>query len=186
MENRLVWLDLEMTGLDPDVDVILEIAVLITDPELNILVEGPVFAIHHPESALERMDDWNKNQHGKSGLIERVRSSQEDMPSAETKTLEFLAGHIKAGISPLCGNSIWQDRRFLARYMPRLEKFFHYRVVDVSSVKILALNWYAGLVPFKKSEAHLALSDIRDSVAELRYYREKIFLPSPSPIPASA
>lgn len=182
MENHLIWLDLEMTGLDPDTDVILEIAVLVTDAELNILAEGPVFAIHQSESALERMDDWNKNQHGKSGLIERVRASQDDTTSAEAKTLEFLSEHVEPGTAPLCGNSIWQDRRFLARYMPKLEKFFHYRVVDVSSVKILALNWYADLVPFKKSEAHLALSDIRDSVAELRYYREKIFTPSLSPI----
>lgn len=183
MENRLVWLDLEMTGLEPDSDVILEIATLVTDPELNVLAEGPAFAIHHPEPALARMNDWNKNQHGKSGLIDRVRASTEDTASAESKTLEFLATWIISGISPLCGNSIWQDRRFLARYMPRLERFFHYRIVDVSSVKVLALNWYPDLVPFKKSETHLALSDIRESVAELRYYREKIFLP---PIPAAA
>ncbi len=178
MENRLVWLDLEMTGLNPELDVILEIAVLVTDSQLNILQEGPVFAIHQSDETLARMDEWNQNQHGKSGLIDRVRSSSEDMVSAENKTLEFLALHLKPGTVPLCGNSIWQDRRFLAKHMPRLEKFFHYRILDVSSVKILAANWYPELEPFLKSDAHLALSDIRESVAELHYYREKIFMPS--------
>ena len=183
MGNRLVWLDLEMTGLEPDADVILEIATLVTDPDLNILAEGPVFAIHQPESALERMNDWNKNQHGKSGLVERVRTSSEDTASAESKTLEFLATQINAGTPPLCGNSIWQDRRFLARHMPRLERFFHYRIVDVSTIKVLSQNWYPGLAPFKKSETHLALNDIRESVAELRYYRENIFS---HPLPLAA
>jgi oligoribonuclease len=179
MEKHLVWMDLEMTGLNPEVDVILEIATLVTDAELNVRAEGPVFAIHHPETILERMDDWNKNQHGKSGLLERVRVSTEDMSSAEAKTLDFLATHVKAGQAPLCGNSIWQDRRFLGRHMPRLEKFFHYRIVDVSSLKVLAQNWYPGLASFKKSETHLAMHDTLESVAELRYYRENIFAQAP-------
>ena len=183
MENRLVWIDLEMTGLDPDADVIIEIAALVTDSELNVLSEGPVFAIHHPEEALSRMDEWNTTQHGKSGLTERVRLSTEDTSSAESKILDYLAAQVKPGTTPLCGNSIWQDRRFLARHMPRLEKFFHYRILDVSTVKILASNWYPALAPFLKSDAHLALSDIRESVAELRYYRETIFSPS-NPVPA--
>ena len=178
MENRLVWLDLEMTGLEPERDVIIEIAVLVTDTQLNILSEGPVFAIHHSEDILAGMDDWNKNQHGKSGLIERVRASQESTASAESKILDFLVQHVKSGTAPLCGNSIWQDRRFLARYMPRLEKFFHYRILDVSSLKILATNWYPELAAFPKSDAHLALSDIRESVAELQFYRDKLFTPS--------
>ena len=178
MENLLVWIDLEMTGLNPDRDVILEIAALVTDSELNILSEGPVFAIHHSEEILTGMDEWNTTQHGKSGLTDRVRQSTEDTTSAESKILEYLAAHVKPGKAPLCGNSIWQDRRFLVRHMPRLDKFFHYRLLDVSSVKILASSWYPDVAPFLKSDAHLALSDIRESVAELRYYREKIFSPS--------
>jgi len=174
-ENRLVWLDLEMTGLDPDKDSILEIATLVTDSELNVLAEGPVFAIHQPESSLAAMDDWNKNQHGKSGLLERVRSSLESTASAETKSLEFLAAWVPAGKVPLCGNSIWQDRRFLCRHMPRLDAFFHYRLVDVSTVKELSRRWYPNLAPYKKSEKHLALDDIRESVAELRHYRTQLF-----------
>ncbi len=184
MEPRLVWLDLEMTGLDPDTDVIIEIATAVTNTDLNLLAEGPAFAVHQDEAALARMDDWNKTQHGKSGLADRVRQSPVDTASAETRTLEFLAAHVQAGKAPLCGNSIWQDRRFLARHMPRLERFFHYRIVDVSSVKLLALNWYPALPPFQKTETHLALSDIRESLAELRYYRENIFRPPTSIRPA--
>ncbi len=178
MENRLVWLDLEMTGLNPEADIILEIATVVTDVELNTIATGPVFAIHHSPEVLERMDEWNTNQHGKSGLVERVRNSEETMASAEMKTLEFLSAHIKPGTAPLCGNSIWQDRRFLARHMPALEKFFHYRIVDVSSLKVLARNWYPNLAPFPKSEKHLALEDVHDSIGELRYYREYIFSPA--------
>lgn len=178
MENRLVWLDLEMTGLNPETDVIIEIAVLVTDSQLNLVQEGPVFALHHSDEVLARMDDWNKNQHGKSGLIDRVRASQETMATAEAKTLEFLSPLVNAGTAPLCGNSIWQDRRFLSRYMPKLEKFFHYRILDVSSLKILAANWYPQVGAYLKSDAHLAMSDIRESVSELQYYREKIFAPA--------
>lgn len=177
MENRLVWLDLEMTGLNPEADVILEIATVVTDPELNVVAEGPVFAIHHPAPVLNRMDEWNTTQHGKSGLTQRVHASTETTASAEAQTLEFLSAHVKPGMSPLCGNSIWQDRRFLARHMPRLEKLFHYRIVDVSSIKVLAKNWYPTLAPYPKSEKHLALADVHDSIGELRYYRKKIFSP---------
>ena len=179
-ENRLVWLDLEMTGLNPDVDSILEIATLVTDSDLNVLAEGPVFAIHQPESALAAMDDWNQKQHGKSGLVERVRQSPETHETAELKTLEFLSQWVPAGKSPLCGNSIWQDRRFLFRRMPKLDAFFHYRLIDVSTVKELARRWYPSLTPYKKSEKHLALDDIRESVAELLQYRSSVFLPPPA------
>jgi len=179
MENRLVWLDLEMTGLNPEADVILEIATVVTDPELNVVAEGPVFAIHHPPPVLNRMDEWNTTQHGKSGLTQRVQASQENMASAETQTLEFLAAYVKPGTAPLCGNSVWQDRRFLARHMPRLEKLFHYRIVDVSSIKVLVQHWYPKLAPFPKSEKHLALEDVHDSIGELRYYRENVFSSNP-------
>jgi oligoribonuclease len=176
MPNFLAWIDLEMTGLNPDRDVILEIATLITDSELNIVAEGPVMAISATAEQLAGMDAWNQRQHRKSGLLDRVLASPETMATAEERTLAFLAQHLPAGKIPLCGNSIWQDRRFLARHMPKLEAFFHYRVVDVSSIKELASRWYPALPSFKKSEAHLALADIQDSVAELKYYREKIFV----------
>ncbi len=176
-----VWIDLEMTGLNPEADVILEIASLVTDADLNLLAEGPVFAIHHEVGVLDRMNDWNKTHHGSSGLVDRVLASGLDTAAAETQTLEFLARHVQPGTAPLCGNSIWQDRRFLGRHMPRLESFFHYRIVDVSSFKLAALHWYPTLAPFKKAERHLAQSDIRESVAELRYYRENIFQPAAAP-----
>lgn len=176
--GHLAWIDLEMTGLDPEKDVILEIATVITDAELNLVAEGPVLAIGAPADVLAGMDDWNQNQHRKSGLLGRVLASAETMASAEEKTLAFLAQHLPAGKIPLCGNSVWQDRRFLGRHMPRLEKFFHYRIVDISSFKELAKRWYPDLPPFKKSEAHLALADILESVEELRHYRRHIFLPA--------
>ncbi len=180
MENHLVWIDLEMTGLDPDRDVILEIATIVTDGDLNTVSEGPVLAIHAEEARLAGMDEWNQRQHKKSGLLDRVRASSESMATAEAKTLEFLAAQLPPGKIPLCGNSIWQDRRFLARHMPALERFFHYRIVDVSTLKELARRWYPGMPPFKKSETHLALADIRESIEEMRHYREHLFVPAPA------
>lgn len=171
-ENNLIWLDLEMTGLDPFTDHILEIATVITDSELRELAVGPVIAIHQPESVLEKMDDWNRKHHGESGLTARVRVSRHDVRAAEVETLAFLKRQVPAGKSPMCGNSICQDRRFLARWMPELEAHFHYRNLDVSSLKILAQRWAPQVADaFKKDSAHLALEDIRESIAELRHYR---------------
>jgi len=172
-ENNLIWIDLEMTGLDPQNDQIIEIATVVTDSELNELAEGPVLAIHQPDAVLAGMDEWNTKQHGGSGLTERVRNSAVDMAAAERQTLAFLEDWVGKGASPMCGNSICQDRRFMARLMPTLEDYFHYRNLDVSSLKELARRWapavYSG---FNKDSSHLALDDIRDSIAELRYYRE--------------
>ena len=174
-DTHLVWLDLEMTGLEPATDHVLEIATLVTDTQLNVLAEGPVLAIHQPEAVLTAMDDWNKEHHGASGLLARVRASQLDAAAAEEETLRFLNQWVPAGKSPLCGNSICQDRRFLARAMPRLEAWFHYRNLDVSTVKILAQRWAPAVAEaFKKQSAHLALEDIRESIAELRHYRQHL------------
>jgi len=171
--QNLIWLDLEMTGLDPQNDVIIEIATVVTDKNLHVLAEGPVIAIHQSEADLARMDDWNQRQHGGSGLIQRVRASKVTNAAAEQQTLEFLAAWVPSRTSPMCGNSICQDRRFLARLMPRLEAFFHYRNLDVSTLKELAARWAPGLKDgFKKSNSHLALDDILESIAELRFYRE--------------
>ncbi len=171
-EENLIWIDLEMTGLDPLRDRVIEIATLVTDTHLQILAEGPVIAIHQPEHVLVAMDAWNREHHGASGLLERVRASREDERSAERRTLAFLEAWCKAGASPLCGNSICQDRRFLARWMPRLEAFFHYRNLDVSTLKILAQRWAPQVAEaVKKEGAHLALSDIKESIAELAHYR---------------
>lgn len=173
---NLVWIDLEMTGLDCDNDVIIEIATLVTDKDLRVLAEGPVIAIHQPDSVLEAMDDWNTRQHGGSGLTERVRTSQYTTARAEEETLAFLNRWVEPGTSPMCGNSICQDRRFLARRMPALERFFHYRNLDVSSVKEIARRWRPELASgFKKQSSHLAMDDILDSIAELAYYREHFF-----------
>jgi oligoribonuclease len=170
--QNLIWIDLEMTGLNPQNDFIIEIATVVTDKELNILAEGPVIAIHQPEYALARMDDWNQRQHGGSGLIQRVRDSSVGEAAAERATLDFLVGWVPSRTSPMCGNSICQDRRFLARCMPRLEAFFHYRNLDVSTLKELAARWAPDLKDgFRKKNSHLALDDIRESIAELRYYR---------------
>nr|UPH34195.1 oligoribonuclease [uncultured bacterium] len=175
--DHLIWIDLEMTGLDTDRDQIIEIATLITDKDLRVLAEGPVVAIHQPETVLDRMDDWNKRQHLGSGLLERVRASRIDPLEAERRTLEFLRRWVPAGASPMCGNSICQDRRFLHRLMPTLEAYFHYRHIDVSTIKELARRWLPEISRgIKKSGAHLALDDIRDSVAELAFYRQHLFI----------
>ncbi len=170
--DNLIWIDLEMTGLDPTHDRIIEIATIVTDGNLNLLAEGPVIAVHQDEAALSAMDEWNTRQHHGSGLVERVRRSDCGEKEAERRTLSFLRQYVPPGKSPMCGNSICQDRRFLARWMPELEGFFHYRNLDVSTLKELARRWapsvYAGL---RKDSSHLALDDIRDSIEELKYYR---------------
>ena len=172
-EGRLIWIDLEMTGLDTGRDSILEIATVVTDADLNVLAEGPELAIGHPVAALEAMDDWNRTQHAKSGLWQRVVDSRVSLAQAEADTLAFLAEWVPANASPMCGNSICQDRRFLHRLMPMLENHFHYRNLDVSTIKELARRWAPQLMGgLKKEAAHTALSDVRDSIAELRYYRQ--------------
>jgi oligoribonuclease len=174
--DSLIWIDLEMTGLDPDNDRILEVATLVTDSQLGILAEGPVIAIHQDEVTLARMDEWNQRTHKGTGLLARVRSSGITAAAAEQQTLEFLRQHAAAGASPMCGNSICQDRRFLARYMPELERHFHYRNLDVSTIKELARRWAPGVgSSFVKQGTHRALDDIRESVAELRHYRQHFF-----------
>lgn len=171
--NNLIWIDLEMTGLDTVHDHIIEIATVVTDANLNILAEGPVIAIHQSDQRLEAMDDWNQQQHGGSGLIDRVRRSRYDEAAAEAETIEFLKVYVPPGASPMCGNSICQDRRFLARSMPKLEAYFHYRNLDVSTLKELALRWAPTIAEgFKKESRHLALEDIRDSINEMRFYRD--------------
>lgn len=177
MKDRLIWIDLEMTGLDPEKEVILEIASIVTDGDLELVAEGPNIAINHPEEILLAMEKWSMTHHERSGLLDRARVSPYDCQSAEQKTLEFLSIHCKKGKSPLCGNSVWQDRRFLIRHMPNLGGFFHYRNIDVSSIKELVKRWYPSLPPYKKQKNHLALSDIKESINELKYYRQKVFLP---------
>lgn len=177
MQNKdnLIWIDLEMTGLDTDNDLIIEIATIITDSQLNVLAEGPIIAIHQSDETLAGMDEWNTNQHGKSGLTQRVRESKFNEAEAEAQTLEFIKQWVPERASPMCGNSICQDRRFLHRCMPKLEAYFHYRNLDVSSLKELAQRWAPDVAKgFKKGEAHLAMEDIRESIAELRYYRQHL------------
>lgn len=175
-DSRLIWIDLEMTGLDTDNDKIIEIATIITDDNLNILAEGPVLAIHQPDIVLNAMDEWCTRQHGQSGLTERVRRSRLTVQDAEQQTLEFLRKWVNPKVSPMCGNSICQDRRFMHRLMPELEQYFHYRNLDVSSVKELAKRWRPEIMQdLSKQASHLALDDIKDSIRELRYYREYFF-----------
>ena len=176
MQNKqnLIWLDLEMTGLDLNKDRIIEIATIVTDKDLNILAEGPVFAIHQSDELLNSMDKWCTKTHGKSGLTDRVKASRINEPKAEAKTLEFISQYVNKGISPLCGNSVWQDRRFLGKYMPRLEAYLHYRLIDVSTIKELAKRWQPQLYKdFDKDSKHQALDDIKDSINELKYYQTK-------------
>ncbi|WP_133130846.1 oligoribonuclease [Legionella yabuuchiae] len=171
--QNLIWIDLEMTGLNPETDRIIEIATIVTDAQLNILAEGPVFAVHQPEALLNAMDEWNTRQHNQSGLVTRVKESKISEAEAEEKTIQFLSQYLDKGQSPMCGNSICQDRRFLVRYMPKLADFFHYRNLDVSTLKELAARWNPKLLSgVKKQSKHLALDDIKDSIEELVYYRK--------------
>ncbi|HXO63159.1 MAG TPA: oligoribonuclease [Steroidobacteraceae bacterium] len=177
--DYLVWIDLEMTGLKPESDSIIEIATVVTDRDLAIIADGPVLAIHQPEEVLARMDDWNQRQHGASGLVARVRASRVTVAEAQQRTLEFLAALVTPGSSPMCGNSICQDRRFLARCMPDLERFFHYRNLDVSTLKELARRWAPAVSDgFVKQGTHLAHADIHESIRELRHYRARLFAPA--------
>jgi oligoribonuclease len=172
-ENRLVWLDMEMTGLDPEKERIIEVAVVVTEPDLTVVAEGPVLVVHQPDSLLDAMDNWNKSTHGKSGLIDKVKASTVSETQAEDILIAFLAQHVPPGKSPLCGNTISQDRRFMFRYMARLEQFFHYRNLDVSTLKELARRWRPDIYKgFEKKSRHEALADIYDSIDELKYYRE--------------
>lgn len=175
-ENRLVWIDLEMTGLDPEHDTILEIATIVTDAELNVLAEGPSIAVHQTDEVLNGMNAWCIEHHGASGLTERCRSSEFSLEQAEHATIEFLEQWLDAGISPICGNSVGQDRRFLVKYMPKLEAFFHYRTIDVSTIKELSRRWQPSVLDrVHKKGAHLALDDIRESIDELKVYKSAFF-----------
>ena len=177
--EHLVWLDMEMSGLKPDTDRILEIALIVTDANLNVIATAPVWVVHQDDAVLDGMDAWNKGTHGKSGLIDRVKASSLDEGTVEQECIAFLKQYVKAGTSPMCGNSICQDRRFMARYMPKLEAYFHYRNVDVSTIKELARRWQPELLKgFEKKQAHTALADIEESIEELRYYRDRFFIPA--------
>ncbi|MEO0048271.1 MAG: hypothetical protein RLZZ410_1230 [Pseudomonadota bacterium] len=177
--DRLVWVDMEMSGLQPETDRILEIAMIVTDGDLNIIAEGPVLVVHQEDVVLDRMDAWNKGTHGKSGLIDKVKASTLTEADVEAQCIAFLKQHVKASISPMCGNTIHQDRRFMNKYMSKLESYFHYRNIDVSTIKELCKRWQPELAKgFVKKQAHTALADIIESVEELRYYREKLFIPT--------
>jgi oligoribonuclease len=174
--ENLIWIDLEMTGLEPETDRIIEIATLVTDKELNIVGEGPVIAIHQSDAVLAAMDDWNQQHHGESGLIARVQASHYSEHDAIRETIAFLQQYVPQGVSPMCGNSIGQDRRFLNKYMPELENYFHYRNLDVSTIKELVRRWQPEIMKdFKKQNTHQALQDIQESIAELKFYRERVF-----------
>ena len=173
--TNLIWIDLEMTGLDTDNDTIIEIATIVTDSQLNALEEGPVIAIHQEDSILDAMDDWNTRQHTRSGLVDRVRASASTIADAERMTLQFVEKFVAPKASPMCGNSICQDRRFLHRLMPDLENYFHYRHIDVSTIKEIVKRWYPDEKQFDKESSHLALDDIRDSIEELKFYKENYF-----------
>lgn len=175
MGSNLIWIDLEMTGLDPEKMVIIEIASIVTDDNLEIIAEGPNIAINYPEEVLNSMEEWSMTHHTASGLLDRVRASHHDCMQAEKETLEFIKLHCNKDESPLCGNSVWQDRRFLIKYMPELEGFFHYRIIDVSTIKELVRRWHPTLPPYEKNKDHLALGDIRESINELKYYRREVF-----------
>ena len=177
-KTNLIWIDLEMTGLIPETDVIIEIATVVTDANLNVIEEGPSLAIHQSKELIDGMDEWNTSQHNRSGLVKRVLESKITVNEAESQTLEFLSKHVDSGVSPMCGNSICQDRRFLSNYMPNLEKFFHYRHIDVSTLKELVVRWKPDIISSSfKNSRHLALSDIYDSIDELKYYREHFIIP---------
>ena len=179
-ENNLIWIDLEMTGLDTDNDVIIEIATIVTDAQLDLLAEGPVIAIHQNDEVLANMDEWNTKQHTNSGLVTRIKDSEHTAQDAENKTLEFVQKFVPERASPMCGNSICQDRRFLHRLMPKLEQYFHYRNFDVSTVKEAVKRWYPGGPEFSKDSSHLAMDDIYDSINEMRFYREHYFVKTPN------
>jgi oligoribonuclease len=172
--NNLIWIDMEMTGLQPDADRVIEIAMLVTDLQLNVVATGPLLVVHQPDEVLDAMDTWNKSTHAKTGLIERVRASTLNEADAEREALEFLSAHVPANASPMCGNSICQDRRFLARWMPRLEAHFHYRNLDVSTLKELVRRWKPELKAFSKEGKHEALPDILESLEELKFYRKNV------------
>src|SRR3569832_429088 len=184
-EDNLVWVDCEMTGLNPEVDRLLEVAVIVTSPDLVLRVEGPVFVIHQSDEQLDRMDSWNKGTHGKSGLIDKVKAATTTEAQAEEKLIEFIAKYAPKGASPMCGNTIGQDRRFLVKYMPKLEAWFHYRNLDVSTLKELAKRWRPDIFnSFKKAQAHTALADVNESIDELLHYRERFLKLAPEALPA--
>ena len=178
--EHLIWVDMEMSGLDPEKERILEIAVIVTDAHLNMIATAPVWVVHQDEGLLDAMDAWNKGTHGRSGLIDKVKASNLNEAMVEAECITFLKQYIKAGIAPMCGNTIGQDRRFMAKYMPKLEAYFHYRNVDVSTLKELCKRWHPEIAKgFTKKQAHTALADIEESIEELKYYREKLFIPLP-------
>ncbi len=176
----LVWIDLEMTGLEIEKHVIIEIATIVTDGQLNIIAEGPVIAINHPKNILSLIEEWSRDHHQASGLMDRVNASKYTCSQAEQETINFISQYCKKDQSPLCGNSVWQDRLFLLKYMPELEDFLHYRNIDVSSIKELVKRWYPTLSSFKKQKTHLAMDDIKESIEELKFYRQKVFTPAPA------